>query len=113
MVAEVRFQFLRPSAVRPDGSVPGGFRGSDLWVWGHQPLASVPRVDGERMLILGVPAFRRTWEVERRFPAMPAAVRLLQVLSPFQVAERLGRIAGRPVPVRAPEPRRMRPAKAA
>src|SRR5207237_729810 len=85
MVAEVRFQFLRPSAVRPDGSVPGGFRGSDHWLWGHQSLSSAPRIDGERVVLLCEPAFRRTWEVERRFPAMPAELRLLQVLSPFQV----------------------------
>lgn len=113
MVAESRFQFLRPSAVRPDGSVPDGFAGSDHWLWGHQALSTVPRIDGERVLLLAEPAFPRTWEVERRFPAMPAEVRLLQSLSPFQVAERLGRIAGRPVPVRVPEPGRARPAKAA
>jgi hypothetical protein len=113
MVAEARFQLLRPSAVQPDGSVPAGFHGSDHWVWGHQPLSSVPGVNGERVLLMGEPAFRRTWEVERRFPAMAADVRLLQVLGPFQVAERLGRIAGRPVPVRAPEPERRAPAQAA
>ena len=106
MVAEARFQFFRPSAVRPDGSLPGGFRGSDHWLWGHEPLAAVPRVDGERVVLLGEPAFRRTWEVERRFPAMPAELRLLRVLSPFQVAERLSRLAGQPVPVRVPTPER-------
>jgi hypothetical protein len=113
MVAEARFQFLRPSALRPDGTVPAGFRGSDHWVWGHQPLASVPRVDGERVLLVTEPAFRRAWEVERWFPAMAAELRLLDVLGPFQVTERLGRITGRPVPVRAPVPERVRPAKAA
>jgi len=113
MVAEARFQFLRPSAVRPDGSVPAGFRGSDHWVWGHQSLASVPRIDGERVLLLAEPAFPRTWEIGRRFPAMAAELRLLQVLGPFQVAERLGRIVGRPVPLRAPQPERVRQAKAA
>ena len=106
MVAEARFQLVRPSAVRPDGSLPGGFRGSDHWVWGHEPLAAVPRVDGERVVLLGEPAFRRTWEVDRRFPALPAELRLLRVLGPFQVAERLSRLAGRPVPVRVPTPER-------
>jgi hypothetical protein len=113
MVAESRFQFLRPAALRTDGSVPGGFCGSEHWVWGHQPLSSAPRIDGERVLLLCEPAFRRTWEVERRFPSMPAELRLLQVLGPFQVAERLGRIVGQPVPVRVPEPEQTRPAKAA
>lgn len=113
MVAETRFQFLRPSVLRPDGTVPTGFRGSDHWVWGHHPLASVSRIDGERVLLVTEPAFRRTWEVERRFPAMAAEVRLLRVLGPFEVAERLGRIAGRPLPVRSPELERVRPSKAA
>lgn len=111
MVAEARVQFLRPLALRTDGTVPAGFRGSDHWVWGHHALSCVPRIDDERVLLLTEPAFRRTWEVERRFPAMAAEVRLLQVLGPFEVAARLGRIAGRPVPARAPEP--IAPAKAA
>ena len=59
------------------------------------------------------PAFRRTWELERRFPAMAADVRLLRTLGPFQVAERLARLAGRQVPVRTTEPEHVRPAKAA
>jgi hypothetical protein len=100
MVAESRFQLFRPSAVQPDGSVPAGFRMCDHWLWGAQPLAAVPRVDGERMVLLGEPAFRQTWEVTRRFPAMPAEVRLLEVLGAFQVAERLGRLTGQPVAVR-------------
>ena len=104
MVAAGRFQLFRPSAVRPDGSVPVGFGGSDHWLWPHQPLAALPRIDGERVVLLGEPAFRQTWEVERRFPAMAAEVQPLQALSPFQVAERLGRLAGQPVRVRVATP---------
>jgi hypothetical protein len=100
MVVEARFQLFKPSAVQPDGSVPSGFRGCDHWLWPTYPLAAVPRIDGERVVLLGDPAFRQTWEVERWFSAMPAEVRLLEVLGPFQVAERLGRLAGQPVAVR-------------
>ena len=100
MVAEARFQLFKPSAVQPDGSVPPGFRGCDHWLWGTAPLAAIPRVDGERALLIGDPAYRATWDIERRFPAMPAIARLLRVLGPFEVAERLGRLAGQPVPVR-------------
>ncbi|HJZ57352.1 MAG TPA: hypothetical protein VKE74_20455 [Gemmataceae bacterium] len=103
MTAEARFQLFQPSAVQPDGSIPTGFRGCEHWLWGSQPLAALPRVDGERVVLLGEPAFRQTWEVERRFPAMRAEVRLLEVLGAFQVAERLGRLVGQPVPVRADE----------
>src|SRR6516162_404160 len=37
---------------------------------------------------------KKTWEVKRWFSAMTAEVRLLEVLSPLQVAEPLGRLAG-------------------
>jgi len=106
MVADLPFQCFRPSAVRPDGSAPQGFRGCDRWLWGWEPLAAAPRIDGERTILLGDPAFPQTWEVERRFPNMAAELELLDVLSPFQVAERLSRLAGRPVPVRREPVRR-------
>ena len=100
MVVELPFQLLRPGAVRADGTAFSGFRACDHWLWGWESLAAVPRIDGERVVVLGEPAYRQTWEVERQFPAMSAEAELLQVLSPFQVADRLGRLAGRPVPVR-------------
>jgi len=99
MVAEARFQFFKPTAIQSDGSIPSGFHGCEHWLWHSQPLASIPRIDGERVILLGEPAFRQTWEVERRFPAMPAEVRLLEVLNPFRVAEELSRLAGRPIPI--------------
>ena len=100
MVVELPFQLLRPGAVRPDGTVAEGFGSCEHWLWGWEPLANAPRVDGERVVVLGTRGYRTTWEVERRFPALAAEAELLQVLSPFQVAERLGRLVGRPVPVR-------------
>ena len=100
MVVELPFQLLRPGAVRPDGTVAEGFGSCEHWLWGWEPLANAPRVDGERVVVLGTPGYRTMWEVERRFPALAAEAELLQVLSPFQVAERLGRLVGRPVPVR-------------
>jgi hypothetical protein len=90
---------LRPSAVRPDGSVPTGFRGSDHWLWPQQPLASLPRIDGERVVLLAEAPFPMDWESEPRFQGMAAELRLIDVLNPFQVAERMGRLAGRPVAV--------------
>lgn len=97
MVPEARFQMYAPAALRPDGSLPDGFAGSDHWLWPQSPLASVPRAGGERVVVCGPPAFRQTWEVSRRFPSVPADVRLLEVLNPFRVASRLGELVGRPV----------------
>jgi hypothetical protein len=113
MVAESRLQMYAPSALRSDGTLPEGFGGSDHWLWPHTALASVPRIEGERVVLLGPPPFRATWEMSRRFPALPAEVRLLEVLSPFRVAERLGNLAGRPVPVALPAQPKQRLAKAA
>jgi hypothetical protein len=113
MVAEARLQMYAPAALRPDGTLPEGFGGSDHWLWPHAALATVPRVEGERVILLGPPPYRATWEVTRRFPALPADVKLLDVLSPFRVAERLGKLAGRPVPVTLPADPKPRLAKAA
>ena len=103
----------RPAALRPDGTLPPGFGGSDHWLWPHAALATVPRVDGERVVLLGPPPYRVTWEVSRRFPALAAEVQLVDVLSPFRVAERLGKLAGRPVPVALPAEPKAKLAKAA
>ena len=100
MTAVERYQFLRSAALRPDGTLPAGFGGAAHWLWRHEPLAAVPLVDGERVILVGEPAYRRTWEVTRRFPLLPAGVELDRVLGPFQVADRLARLTGARVPVR-------------
>ncbi|MBX9627297.1 MAG: hypothetical protein K2X82_26075 [Gemmataceae bacterium] len=102
------YQFFRPAALRSDGTLPTGFDGCRHWLWGHEPLAAVPLVDGERVIVAGEPAYRRAWEDEPRFPDMPAAVELDRVLSPFQVADRLAGLIGQPVPVRPAAPARKR-----
>jgi hypothetical protein len=113
LTATEQFQFFRPAALRPDGTLPAGFGGAGHWLWGHEPLAAAPLVDGERVILVGEPAYRRTWEASRRFPAMPASVGLDRVLGPFQVADRLGRLTGARVPVRPPAAPDRRLARAA
>jgi hypothetical protein len=113
-VANLPWQLFRPAALGGDGTLPQGFRGCPHWIWGSEALASVPRVDGERVILLGEPTIGTAWEVERRFPAMPAELRLLEVLSPFVVSGHLSRLAGRAVAVRpASEQPRPESAKAA
>jgi hypothetical protein len=102
MIAEGHFQMFKHTAIQPDGSVPPGFRGSDHWLWGNQPLAVIPKFEGERVVLLGPPAFHISWEVERRFPALAANVRLLQSLSAAAVAENLSRLCGNHVPASVP-----------
>ena len=105
VVAQSRFRFFAPAALRADGTLPEGFAGCGHWLWGAQPLAAVPRVGGERVILLGEPAFPETWEVERRFPALPAVARLVETLDAAQVADRLGQLTGRPVPSRPTQER--------
>ncbi|MFO0823289.1 MAG: hypothetical protein U0792_09235 [Gemmataceae bacterium] len=92
MVMEARFQMYGMGALRPGGVMPQGFGGNDHWLWPHTPLASLPIRDGERIVLLGPPAYRATWEVTRRFPSLPAEVRVLETLTPSQVAERVGKL---------------------
>lgn len=89
MLAEGRFQMYAAGALRADGSLPGDFGGSDHWLWPHTAFAAVPSVRGERVVLLGPPAYRATWEVARRFPALPAEVRVLETFDPAQVRERI------------------------
>jgi hypothetical protein len=94
-VATARFQFLRPEALRSDGALPSGFAGSDGWLWGHESPATIPAVDGERVLLLADAAYARQWHVRRRFPALNAELRLLQVLDRATVRAWLDRLTGR------------------
>ena len=97
MVAEARFQIYAPAALRPDGTLPTGFGGCEHWLWPTAALALVPRIGGERVVLLGPPAYRAKWDIMRRFPAMPADLRVVEALSPFRVAERLTKLTGNPV----------------
>lgn len=62
-----RWQLFHPAALRPDGTLPRGFGGTDQWVWGHQSPTVLPLELGERVLLLGEPTYRAGWEVGRKF----------------------------------------------
>lgn len=98
MVMEARFQLYAHAAIRPDGTLPVGFGGCDHWLWPTTMLAAVPRISGERVVILGPPAYRAKWDVCPRFPGMQADLRVVEALGPFRVAEELTRLTGKPIP---------------
>jgi hypothetical protein len=102
MAAATRFQLYAAAALQSDGTLPSGMGGCEHWLWPAMPLASVPRIYGERIVLAGSPAFHATWEVTRRFPALAAMLHLVETLSPFRVADRLTRLAGRPVTAAIP-----------
>ncbi len=95
-------QLFSPAALLPDGPLPVGFAGCEHWLWPTQPLAAVPRIGGERVVIVGPAVVRSALDIEPRFPGLAVECDSVQALNPFQVAEALARLCGRPVPVSAP-----------
>jgi hypothetical protein len=113
MIMEACFQIYTHAAIQPDGTLPQGLRGCDHWLWPAMPLAAVPRVAGERVVLLGPPAYRASWEVGVRFPGLVADLRVVEVLGPFRVAEQLTRLTGKPIVARPREEQGYKLAKAA
>ena len=93
-VATARFQFFHPRALRPDGMLPSGFSGSDDWLWGPEPLAAIPFVDGERTVLLGEPVSDFAWEAVRRFPFPAERLDVLETLTESDVVNWMQRYAG-------------------
>ncbi len=84
-VMSARFQLFRPTALLPDGTLPRGFAGSGHWVWGEQSPAALPLENGERVVLLGEPAFAAEWDVGRKFPRLPAEVERIEALGRAEV----------------------------
>jgi hypothetical protein len=97
MVMEARFQLYTPAALSADGTLPSNFGGCDHWLWPNSPLASIPRISGERVVLLGPPAFQTKWDVSLLFQRMPADLSVIESLGQFRVAEKLSQLTGKPV----------------
>jgi hypothetical protein len=95
-------QLLLPAALRPDGTLPTGFAACEHWLWPAQPLAVVPRLGGERVVLVGPAVVRAALDAEPRFPALAVEAEVVETLNAFQTAELLSRLCGRPVPVQTP-----------
>ena len=94
-VATARFQMYRPMALREDGTLPPRFQGSEEWFWGHESPAEIPSVNGERLLLIGEPAYRRQWTVRRRFSAVSGELHVDEVLSATAVRSWIDALRGR------------------
>lgn len=79
------YQYYRPEALRPNGTLPQGFAGSGSWYWGREKLDAVPQQHGERILLLGDPVMLTTDELSRRFTRISPEIRLLEVLKMGEV----------------------------
>lgn len=65
------------------------------WIWGEGLPRDVPMVDGIRTVLVGPPAYSRTWNIGRRFSALPARIDIVRELSAEETREALDRIARR------------------
>jgi hypothetical protein len=95
-LAEGSFNLMNWQALRPDRTLAAPPDGSALWIWNEGAPADVERFDGVRVLLLGPPPYLRTWNADRRFPDMPADLRLVETLTPAAVNAWLSRIAAAP-----------------
>jgi hypothetical protein len=94
-VATARFQLFRPEALLPDGTLPPGFVGSDDWLWGPEPLTALPRVDGERTVLLAEPTVRASWDAVRRLSWLNGELDVVEVMTAAEVTGWLEARTGR------------------
>ena len=93
-ISTARFQFVHPRALRADGTLPPGLNGTDDWLWGPEPIAVIPFVDGERTILLGEAVSAMAWEAVRRFPFPAERLDVLETLSESDVAAWMRKNAG-------------------
>ncbi len=75
-----RWQFLRPEALRADGTVPQGPAGAEHWLWGHESLSALPRLDGDRTVLIDSPARPVTDTQSRRRNPVAGELRVLETM---------------------------------
>jgi hypothetical protein len=89
------FQLYKPSALSADGALPPPFHGTSEWLWGHESPRDIPAVAGERLVLVGDPAYPRRWPAGRSVPLVAGEVRVEQVLSAAAVERWVGTMRGR------------------
>ncbi len=95
-IADEPVQLFVPAALTPDGTLPVGFAGCKHWLFPTQPLAAVPRIGGERVVLIGPAVVSFAVDLEPRFHGMAADCEILETLNPFRMVQELGRLYGRP-----------------
>ena len=82
-------------AVRPDLALPDAkdFTAKHTWIWGEGKPADVPVLEGRRVILLGPPAYPRTWGSQRAFNRLPVTFVVSAVLKPPEVRQWLSRMA--------------------
>jgi hypothetical protein len=55
-----------------DGALPEATEPGEHWIWNEGTPRDIPKVDGRRVVLLGPPAYARTWNAVRTFDPLRA-----------------------------------------
>jgi hypothetical protein len=77
------------SDLTPAGGLTGQFNlvdGYGQWIWNEGRPADIPRLEGERVVVLDPPPYPRTWNAGRAYPLMHPALTVHRTLTADEVA---------------------------
>ena len=77
----------------PAGRIRGQFNLVDAfgdWIWGEGRPADIPRLDGERVVVLDPPSYARSWNAGRVYPLMRPSLEVKRVLAADEAERWLG-----------------------
>ena len=83
------WQALSPQGGLPDKAADKG----QTWVWNEGCPADIEKFEGVRTVLLGPPAYERSWRATRDFDGLKASVKVERVMTADDVVDRLRRIA--------------------
>ncbi|WP_052684335.1 hypothetical protein [Lentzea aerocolonigenes] len=81
--------------LEPAGGIQGQFELSDAFgetIWNEGRPADIPVLDGVRVVVLGEPAYARSWNAGRLYPMMTPMVDVVRELSPDETASWLAKV---------------------
>lgn len=82
-------------AITADGHLPDAndYNGRATWIWNEGVPADIPMFENQRVILIGPAAYERSWQSQRVFDKLPAALEVEQVLSAQEVEQWLARMA--------------------
>jgi hypothetical protein len=83
------------AALSPDGTLPAptDLSRGDAWIWNEGVPADIPVFEAQRVILLGPPAYARSWDSQRAFARLRAELRVERTLTRVEVRERLEQMA--------------------
>jgi hypothetical protein len=79
-------------ALSPDGALPVGQSNTEHWIWNEGKPTDIALFEGRRVVLLGPPAYCRSWPAQRTFAAARPQLIVEQALAVHEVDGWLERI---------------------